>query len=102
MRIPCPRYYELLDSLKKSEEVKAYLNTLQGLYQSLSLHTGLTIKDPDDVQSLYNTMLSEVSYICMNWNNWFYVFIDSFFVVILLSAMKYDFILIVKNVNLLI
>ncbi|XP_054267962.1 prostatic acid phosphatase-like [Macrosteles quadrilineatus] len=62
VRIPCPRYHEERDRLKSEGEVKSYLASLSDLYKSLSLHSGLTVSDPDDVQSLYSTLLAEVQF----------------------------------------
>jgi len=41
-------------------EVLEELNTYNDLYGYLSNHTGLTIEDPDDVQSIYSTLKAEV------------------------------------------
>jgi len=43
-----------------SAEVLEELNTYGDLYSYLSNHTGLTIRDPDDVQSIYSTLKAEV------------------------------------------
>lgn len=43
-----------------STEVLEELNTYSDLYSYLSNHTGLTIRDPDDVQSIYSTLKAEV------------------------------------------
>lgn len=43
-----------------SSEVLEELNSYSDLYSYLSNHTGLTIQDPDDVQSIYSTLKAEV------------------------------------------
>jgi len=62
VRTPCPRYNEALDEVKKSAEVQKHLSGLSELYQELSKHSGLTVQDPDDVQSLYSTLLAEAQF----------------------------------------
>lgn len=47
-----------------STEVLEEQKTYQYLYDYLSHHTGLTVRDPDDVQSIYSTLKAEV--ICKN------------------------------------
>lgn len=43
-----------------SAEILEELKTYEPLYNYLSTHTGLTIQDPDDVQSIYSTLKAEV------------------------------------------
>lgn len=60
VRIDCPRYYEERQNIMNSNEVLNELNDYSDLYSYLSNHTGLTIRDPDDVQSIYSTLKAEV------------------------------------------
>ncbi|XP_015374834.1 PREDICTED: prostatic acid phosphatase-like [Diuraphis noxia] len=62
VRIDCPRYYEERQKIMNSNEVLKELNTYSDLYSYLSKHTGLTIQDPDDVQSIYSTLKAESDY----------------------------------------
>ncbi|KAL5234543.1 hypothetical protein ACI65C_001953 [Semiaphis heraclei] len=62
VRIECPRYYEERQKIMNSNEVLKELNTYSDLYSYLSNHTGLTIRDPDDVQSIYSTLKAESDY----------------------------------------
>lgn len=62
VRIPCPRYYEALEEVKKLPEVESYLKTLHDTYKFLTEKSGMNITTPDDVQSLYSTMLAETMY----------------------------------------
>lgn len=62
VRIPCPRYYEALEEAMKLPEVASYLTSLHDLYKFLSEKSGLNVSTPDDVQSLYSTMLAETMY----------------------------------------
>lgn len=43
-----------------SAEILEELKTYEQLYSYLSTHTGLTVQDPDDVQSIYSTLKAEV------------------------------------------
>lgn len=47
-----------------SIEIREQLNTFNNLYDYLSIHTGLSIRDPDDVQSIYSTLKAEVPILC--------------------------------------
>ncbi|CAH1713750.1 unnamed protein product [Aphis gossypii] len=62
VRINCPKYYEERQKIMNSTEVLEELNTYNDLYGYLSIHTGLTIEDPDDVQSIYSTLKAEADY----------------------------------------
>lgn len=62
IRIPCPRYYEALEEVKKLPEVESYLTSLHDTYKFLTEKSGMNITTPDDVQSLYSTMLAETLY----------------------------------------
>lgn len=58
--MPCPRYDEELQRVL-SEDVKREIENNAGMLERLSNITGLEIKTPDEVQSLYNTLKAEVS-----------------------------------------
>lgn len=45
-----------------STEVLEELRTYEHLYEYLSAHTGMPVRDPDDVQSIYSTLKAEVLY----------------------------------------
>lgn len=58
----CPRYHEELERILAEEEaVKRTMDDNSQLFEQLSNITGLSIKTPDDVQSLYSTLKAEVS-----------------------------------------
>lgn len=61
MRIPCPQYYKQRQNIMNSTEILEELETNKYLYDYLSTHTGMTVRDPDDVQSIYSTLKAEVS-----------------------------------------
>lgn len=65
MRIPCPRYHEQRQKIMNSAEILEELETYESLYDYLSIHTGIAVRDPDDVQSIYSTLKAEVS---ARWN----------------------------------
>lgn len=60
VRTPCPRYHEALETVLTSNEVAKTLNDNKPLFEELTKITGLEIKTPDDVQSLYSTLKAEV------------------------------------------
>jgi len=59
VRTTCPRYYEALDEVFKLPEVKALLDANRELFEELTKITGMDIKTPDDIQSLYSTLKAE-------------------------------------------
>jgi prostatic aicd phosphatase len=60
VRTSCPRYHEALEKVLQSD-VKHELEGENALMlEKLSNITGLSIKTPDDVQSLYSTLKAEV------------------------------------------
>ncbi|XP_065086234.1 venom acid phosphatase Acph-1 [Ochlerotatus camptorhynchus] len=59
VRTSCPRYHEALMEVMDSAEVRQILNESQELFDNLTLITGMNIKTPDDVQSLYSTLKAE-------------------------------------------
>lgn len=62
VRTPCPRYYEALDEVFATPELQTVLANNAQLMSELSKHTGLQIRTPDDVQSLYSTLRAEHEY----------------------------------------
>lgn len=65
-----------------STEVLEELETYEHLYRYLSAHTGMTVRDPDDVQSIYSTLKAEVLIALL-----FLLFFDSSFA---LTQMKFN------------
>lgn len=59
VRTPCPRYYEAVEEVLELPEVKAELDKNRDLLHELTMHTGMPINTPDDVQSLYSTLKAE-------------------------------------------
>lgn len=59
VRTTCPRYHEELERVF-SEDIAAELEESKEMLEKLSNITGLLIKTPDDVQSLYSTLKAEV------------------------------------------
>ncbi|GLV33616.1 uncharacterized protein CBL_21233 [Carabus blaptoides fortunei] len=62
VRRPCAQYHLELDKVMSEGEVKENLDKHQELFKALSSVTGLHIKDFDDVQSLYSTLVAEEGY----------------------------------------
>lgn len=62
VRTPCPRYHEAVDEVLASDEVQKVLKENAQLFQELTEHTGMPIKTPDDIQSLYSTLRAEMEY----------------------------------------
>ena len=61
VRTPCPRYFEALHEILGSEAVKEEIKPYEHLFHELTLLTGMNITEPEDIQSLYLTLLAEVS-----------------------------------------
>lgn len=59
VRTPCPRYFEALHEVYELPEVKEEIAPYLEMYKELALHSGLSFKEPEDVQSLYLTLLAE-------------------------------------------
>lgn len=59
VRTPCPRYHEAVDEVLESNEVKKVIEENKQLFDELTEHTGMPIKTPDDIQSLYSTLRAE-------------------------------------------
>lgn len=62
MRTPCPRYHEAVEEVLSLPEVKNVIDAHADLFTELTQHTGMDIKTPDDVQSLYSTLRAETEY----------------------------------------
>lgn len=62
VRTPCPRYHEAVEEVLTSDEVQKVLKENAGLFEELTKHTGMPIKTPDDIQSLYGTLRAESEY----------------------------------------
>lgn len=59
VRVGCPRYHEELEKVMEKDvgdEIKSY----ESMLKALTNITGMKIESPDDVQSLYNTLKTEV------------------------------------------
>ncbi|KAL7734385.1 hypothetical protein ACLKA6_010718 [Drosophila palustris] len=59
VRTPCPRYFEALHEVYEKPEVKAEIAPYLDMFKELASHTGLSFNEPEDVQSLYLTLLAE-------------------------------------------
>ncbi|XP_046387684.1 venom acid phosphatase Acph-1-like [Ischnura elegans] len=60
VRVPCPQYhYELDRVMKEEEKVVKIMEENADLFKELTEITGMPITTPEDVQSLYNTLLAE-------------------------------------------
>lgn len=59
VRKSCPRYHEELERVL-AVDAKNEIEQNQQMLNELSNITGLVIKTPDDVQSLYSTLKAEV------------------------------------------
>lgn len=59
VRKSCPRYHEELERVLAVDAKKEFEEN-KSLYENLSRITGMAIKTPDDVQSLYSTLKAEV------------------------------------------
>lgn len=61
VRTSCPRYHEESQRVF-AEDLKDELDSYSSLFKELTNITGLEIKTPDDVQSLYSTLKAEEGY----------------------------------------
>ncbi|XP_014094596.1 venom acid phosphatase Acph-1 isoform X1 [Bactrocera oleae] len=59
VRTPCPRYFEALSEVLELPNVKAEIEPYLDMLSELSLLTGMNLTQPEDVQSLYLTLLAE-------------------------------------------
>lgn len=62
VRTPCARYHEAVEEVFQLPEVKKVLDDNKQLFDELTKHTGMPIRTPDDVQSLYSTLRAESEY----------------------------------------
>lgn len=62
VRVSCPRYHEELQRVMK-EDVGNEIKSYEHMMNVLTNITGMKIETPDDVQSLYNTLRTEVNLI---------------------------------------
>lgn len=62
VRTPCPRYYEALQEVFASPELQRVSRDNEQMYRELTQLTGMDVKTPDDVQSLYSTLRAETEY----------------------------------------
>uniref|UniRef100_A0A182JQ86 Uncharacterized protein n=1 Tax=Anopheles christyi TaxID=43041 RepID=A0A182JQ86_9DIPT len=62
VRVSCPRYTETVKESFQMPEFKNLMNANQQLFENLTRITGLTIANPDDVQSLFSTLKAESEY----------------------------------------
>lgn len=59
VRTSCPRYHEELERVLNEGEIKQIMERSKSLFDELTNITELSIKSPDDVQSLYSTLKAE-------------------------------------------
>lgn len=59
VRTPCPRYHEAVEEILQSPEIKQVTDENAQLFAELTEHSGMPIRTPDDVQSLYGTLRAE-------------------------------------------
>lgn len=62
VRTSCPRYHEALMEVMKSAAVQKIMNESRELFGNLTTITGMDIKTPDDVQSLYSTLKAQTEF----------------------------------------
>ncbi|GAB0088473.1 venom acid phosphatase Acph-1 [Sergentomyia squamirostris] len=62
VRTPCSRYPESVEEVLKSPEVQQKITPYESMMKELTEITGLQIKTPDDIQSLYGTLKAEEEY----------------------------------------
>lgn len=74
VRKSCPRYHEALMEVMESNGIRKILNESQDLFDNLTTITGMDIKTPDDVQSLYSTLKAEAEFglPLPNWTKYYY------------------------------
>lgn len=59
VRKGCPRFHEAAEEVLQTPEVRRVLADNAELMRELSQHTGLDVKTPEDVQSIYGTLKAE-------------------------------------------
>uniref|UniRef100_A0A1B0EX28 Uncharacterized protein n=1 Tax=Phlebotomus papatasi TaxID=29031 RepID=A0A1B0EX28_PHLPP len=62
VRTPCARYSEAVEEVLQSAEVQSAVDPYVDMMRELTEITGLDIKTPDDVQSLFSTLKAEEEY----------------------------------------
>uniref|UniRef100_A0A1B0GNE7 Uncharacterized protein n=1 Tax=Phlebotomus papatasi TaxID=29031 RepID=A0A1B0GNE7_PHLPP len=62
VRTPCPRYHEALEEAFREYPIRIELEKNRMMMKELTGITGLDIKTPDDVQSLFSTLKAEEEY----------------------------------------
>lgn len=62
VRKGCPRYHEAVEEVLQSAEVQQVLAENAELLANLTKYTGMPIKTPDDVQSIYGTLKAETEF----------------------------------------
>ncbi|KAK5638355.1 hypothetical protein RI129_012650 [Pyrocoelia pectoralis] len=62
VRRPCPKYHKELERVKNTTEISRKLKASQALFNDLSKHTGKQIKDFEDVQDIFTTLMSEEAF----------------------------------------
>lgn len=74
VRKSCPRYGEALEEVMASDEVQQLLRDNAQLLEQLTSYSGLKIKNFDDVQSIYSTLLAEegLKLKLADWTKYFY------------------------------
>ena len=62
MKKYCPRYNEELQRFEKSPEMQEYNKNHAELYEYVSTHSGARIRNPDDIERVYNSLFIEELY----------------------------------------
>lgn len=62
VRKQCPRYHEAVEEVIASQNVQNVLDENKEMFEELTKLTGMPIKTPDDIQSLYGTLRAESEY----------------------------------------
>ncbi|KAF5290069.1 hypothetical protein FQA39_LY14850 [Lamprigera yunnana] len=62
VRKPCPQYHIELERLMTTKEIRKKLEENSILFEGLAEHTGKVIKDFEDVQDIYTTLMAEEAY----------------------------------------
>ncbi|CAD7077103.1 unnamed protein product [Hermetia illucens] len=62
VRTSCPRYYEAVEEVLQLPEVKSVIDKYRPMMKQLEKITGMKIKTPEDVGSLFSTLKAEQEY----------------------------------------
>uniref|UniRef100_A0A1I8NE22 Histidine phosphatase superfamily (Branch 2) n=1 Tax=Musca domestica TaxID=7370 RepID=A0A1I8NE22_MUSDO len=62
VRTPCPRYHEAFQEVLSSAKVQEEIKPHEYLFGELTKLTGLNITEPEDINSLYLTLLAETEF----------------------------------------